>query len=287
MELGFIIQTILNGIVASCIDAVIAIGLALGFGVMQMANLAHGELFMLGAYVVYALYALGGVPFPLAVIAAFFIVGIVGIIVERTIFKPTREDVLAGFMATAGLMFVLQVIAGKIWGFGLMRYIETPYMTNVNIMGAEIGVQRLLIIPCAIVTCGGLRLFLQKARLGKALRACAQDYEAASIQGINIDKITILSMALAGGFAGVAGALLAPIHAVTPYMGHNVIIMAFIVVIVGGMESIDGAMIAAVILGFIHTIATTMFDAVIGTMVGVMVMVIVLVLKPEGIKGRA
>lgn len=287
MNTAILVQTIANAIVASGIYAAVAVGLALGFGVMQMANFAHGEFFMVGAYVVYVLYALGGLPFPVAVIAAFFIVGTLGVVTERAIFKPTRGNVLAGFMATAGLTLVLQVLVGQIWGVGLMRYIPTPFMETANIMGAKIGLQRILVIPGAFAMVAALWIFLRKARLGKALRACAQDPEAASLQGISIDKMTILAMAIAGGFAGVAGALMSPIHAVTPYMGHSVIITAFIVVIVGGMESIEGAMLAAVILGFIHTFATTFFDAVIGTMAGVGVMVIVLVIKPKGLMGRA
>jgi branched-chain amino acid transport system permease protein len=131
-----------------------------------------------------------------------------------------------------------------------------------------------------------LRYFLYNMKLGKALRACAQEPEAAALMGINIRTMTMLAMALAGASAGLAGALMAPIHAVTPYMGHGIVLIAFVVVIVGGTASIGGAVLAAVILGFIHTFVTTLTDSLVGTMVGVGFMAITLVIRPQGLLGR-
>ena len=286
MDWPTFIQSISNAVILGSIYAIVAVGLALAFGVMQMANFAHGEFFMAGAYVVYVLYALGGMPFPAAVISAFPIVAALGMVTERFVFRPTRGNVLAGFMATAGVAFILQVIVGQVWGVGLMRSVPTPYMGAASILGAQVSWQRLIILPSTLVMVGGLWFFLHNMKLGKALRACAQDVEAASLQGININKITALSMAISGGFAGVAGALMAPINAVTPYMGHSIIVTAFIVVIVGGMASIEGSILAAFILGFIHTFVTTLFDAVLATMAGVAFMAIILVVKPTGLLGR-
>jgi branched-chain amino acid transport system permease protein len=286
MDAATFVQSIANSIVQGSIYATVAVGLALAFGVMQMANFAHGEFFMLGAYVVYVLYALGDVPFPVAVIAAFPIVALFGVATERFIFRPTRENVLAGFMATAGLALILQVLVGQTWGVGLMRSIPTPYMGIVEIGSARLGWQRLLVIPAAVLMMGGLWLFLHKTKLGKGLRACAQDREAAALHGISNNRMAALAMAIAGGFAGVAGALMAPIHAVTPYMGHTIIVTAFVIVIIGGMASIEGAVLAAFLLGFIHTFATTIFDAVVATMIGVAFMALVLIVRPSGLLGR-
>ena len=158
-------------------------------------------------------------------------------------------------------------------------------------MGAEIGDanlgwQRLIVIPCAFAMLFALRYFLYRVKLGKALRACAQDPEIAALQGIKINRMTALAMAISGASAGLAGALMAPIHAVTPYMGHGVVLIAFVVVIVGGMASIEGAVIAAIILGFIHTFVTTLADNLIATMVGVVFMAFTLILRPQGLLGR-
>lgn len=287
MDAATLIQTIANSIVAGSIYAIVAVGLAMAFGVMKMANFAHGEFFMIGAYVVYVFYALLGWPFPAAVLIAAPIVGAMGVATERLIFLPTRGNVLAGFMATAGLAFVLQVLVGQTWGVGLMRSVPTPYMGAADIAGAAIGWQRLLVIPSAFIMLGLLWVFLYRVKAGKALRACAQDPETARLQGINLSRMTMLAMAISGASAGLAGALMAPIHPVTPYMGHGVILTAFIVVIMGGMESIAGAVLAAVLLGFIHTFVTTLSDAISAQMVGVAFMALVLILRPQGLLGRA
>jgi branched-chain amino acid transport system permease protein len=286
MDWGTFVQSLANGIVLGSIYAMVAVGLALAFGVMQMANFAHGEFFMLGAYVVYIFYALGGMPFPAAVIMAFPIVALFGIATERLIFRPTRGNVLAGFMATAGVAFILQVLVGQAWGVGLMRSVPTPYMGSANIGGAFVSWQRLIIVPATALMVGGLWLFLHRARAGKALRACAQDAEAAQLQGVSLNRMTALAMALSGGFAGVAGALMAPVAPVTPYMGHSYVITAFIVVIVGGMASIEGALLASFLLGFIHTFVTTYYDAVVASMAGVLFMALVLIVKPTGLLGN-
>lgn len=286
MGLETLIQSFANALVLGSIYAMVAVGLALAFGVMQMANFAHGELFMAGAYVVYVLYSLAGLPFFIAVIAAFPIVALIGVLFERAIFRPTRGNVLAGFMATAGASFIMQVLVGQQWGVGLMRSVSVPYKGSAEILGAAVSWQRLAIIPATMIMVGGLWFFLKKIKAGKALRACAQDTEAAVLQGISINKMTMLAMFLSGGFAGVGGALMAPIIPVTPYMGHVYAVTAFIVVIVGGMASIEGAVLAAFILGFIHTFASTLYDSVTATMVGVLFMAIVLIVKPTGLLGN-
>ena len=286
MEFETLIQSFANALVLGSIYAMVAVGLALAFGVMQMANFAHGELFMAGAYVVYVLYSLAGLPFVVAVIAAFPIVAMLGVLFERAIFRPTRGNVLAGFMATAGAGFIMQVLVGQQWGVGLMRSVPVPYKGSAEILGAAVSWQRLAIIPATLIMVGGLWLFLKKFKAGKALRACAQDTEAAVLQGISINKMTRLAMFLSGGFAGVGGALMAPIIPVTPYMGHVYAVTAFIVVIVGGMASIEGAVLAAFILGFIHTFVSTLYDSVTATMVGVLFMAVVLIVKPTGLLGN-
>lgn len=286
MDLATLVQTLANSIVAGSIYAIVAVGLAMAFGVMKMANFAHGEFFMAGAYVVYVFYALLGVPFPAAVLMAAPIVGMIGIATERLIFRPTRDNVLAGFMATAGLAFIMQVLVGQTWGVGLMRSVPTPYMGAADVFGAQVGWQRLIVIPSAFIMLSLLWFFLYRVKAGKALRACAQDPETARLQGIGINRMTMLAMAISGASAGLAGALMAPIHPVTPYMGHGVILTAFIVVIMGGMESIAGAVLAAVILGFIHTFVTTFSDAIVAQMVGVAFMAIILIVRPQGLLGR-
>ncbi len=286
MSSQLLLQTIANAIAASGMLALIAVGLTLAFGVMQMANLAHGHFFMIGAYTVYALYALGGWPFWLAVAAAVAVGAVIGLIVERGVFRPLQGDVVSGFIATAGLMFVFEVLVGEIWGWGLSRPIPSPYMRPFRFMGAAVSFQRVLVIPFAVVSIGGLMFFMRRFRLGRALRAVAQDPEAASLQGININRMTALALAIAGAYAGLAGGLMSTIYAVTPSLGGHIILPALIAVGVGGMGSIGGATLAAIIFGFVTTFVTTLVDGVTAVMVSVTVMALVLAIRPQGLMGR-
>jgi len=286
MDKQLLIQTIANSVAISGIYALIAVGLTLAFGVMQMANLAHGHFVMAGAYAVYALYALSGWPFWFAVFGAVILVAILGLGVERTIFRPLKGDVVAGFIATAGLMFIFEVFVGEAWGWGLSRPVPSPYKYAVKFMGSAVSFQRVLAIPFAIISIGSLGIFMRWFRLGRALRAVAQDPEAASLQGININKMTALAMAIAGALAGLAGGLVSIIYAVTPSLGHHIILPALIVVVVGGMGSIGGVTIAATIFGFIITFVTTLIDGVTAQMVSVTIMAIVLAIRPRGIMGH-
>jgi len=286
MTSQLLLQTTANAIAASSMYALIAVGLTLAFGVMQMANLAHGHFFMAGAYTVYALYARGGWPFWWAVAAAVVVGAVIGLIVERGVFRPLRGDVVSGFIATAGLMFVFEVLVGEIWGWGYMRPVPSPYMRPFRLLGISVALQRVIVIPFAIACIGGLMIFMRRFRLGRALRAVAQNPEAASLQGININRMTALALAIAGALAGIAGGIMSTIYAVTPALGGHIILPALIVVVVGGMGSVGGVTLASLIFGFVITFVTTLVDGVAALMVSVTVMAVVLAIKPQGLMGR-
>ncbi|MBN2322830.1 MAG: branched-chain amino acid ABC transporter permease [Spirochaetes bacterium] len=286
MNSQLLLQTIANAGAVSAMYAMIAVGLTLAFGVMQMANLAHGHFFMAGAYTVYALYALHDWPFWFAVAGAVGIGAVIGLAVERGIFRPLRGDVVGGFIATAGLMFVFEVFMGEVWGWGHMRQVPSPYMRAVKFFGASVSFQRVIVIPFAIACIGGLLVFMRWFRLGRALRAVAQDPEAASLQGININRMTALAMAIAGALAGISGGIMSTIYAVTPALGGHIILPALIVVVVGGMGSVGGVTLASILLGFIITFVTTLVDGVTAMMVSVAVMALVLAIRPQGLMGH-
>jgi branched-chain amino acid transport system permease protein len=183
-------------------------------------------------------------------------------------------------------MFVIEVFCGEVWGWGHMRTIPSPYMRPFKIMGASVAFQRVLVIPFAIVCIGGLMVFMRWFRLGRALRAVAQDPETAALQGVNINMMTALALAIAGALAGIAGGLMSTIYAVTPALGGHLILPALIVVIVGGMGSVGGVVLSAIILGFVTTFVTTLIDGVAALMVSVAVMALVLLIRPQGLMGH-
>ncbi len=283
MTMQLVIQTIINGIQLSSFYALLAIGLSLVFGVAGIANLAHGEFYMLGAYVVWLFYTLRGLNFIAAVLLAMLLVGCLGMVIERAIFKPLRGNVLGVAIISVGLLFILQVLVGQIWGLGYPKRVDNPIMGALNIYGITIGWQRVIIIFATLFLLGMLWLFLHRTRMGLAIRASAQDSEAATLQGISINKSATIAMGIGSALTGAAGALMAPAFAVHPYMGHMVLMIGLIVVIVGGAGNLRGTILAAVLFGFLYTTITTFFDAVIANIANVLFMVLLLAIKPEGL----
>lgn len=280
-------QTGLNALYAAAYLSLVAVGLVLIFGVMGVINFAHGELFMLGAYVVVALYTGLDMPFVLVAALALVFVGCVGLLMEFTMFRPLRSNPLGGLVASIGFLVVLQALVSM--GFGV-RMEHVPPVTQEVIVFSEkvrLPVQRLAVIAAAAAFLGALWLFLRRTRFGWALRASAQDPEAAALQGISIRKTSMMAMFIGGALAGVAGALTAPLISVNPNMGHSVIVAAFIVIIVGGVGSLEGAVVAAFAYAFVHTAVTTIWDGVIADIVGLLLMLGVLIVKPTGLFGTA
>jgi branched-chain amino acid transport system permease protein len=282
-----LLQTSVNAIYAASFMALIAVGLVLIFGVMGVINFAHGELYMLGAYVVVYLYADSRLPFLFAVAVGLIFVGLVGLVMERALFRPMRGNPLGGLIVSIGFLLVLQAAAAM--GFGVrMEHIPPPTQIILQVFGLEnviIPLQRLFVIAAAVVLLAALWLFLRRTKLGWALRACAQDPEAAALQGISINQTARIAMCIGAALAGVAGALTAPLVRTYPYMGHSIIVTAFIIIIVGGIGSLEGAVVAAVIYAFVHTFVTTFADGVIADIVGLALMLLVLIVRPTGLFG--
>jgi branched-chain amino acid transport system permease protein len=284
--LEVIFQTCINALVASGFFALTAVGLVLIFGVMGIVNFAHGELFMAGSYTVWYLYSKSGWPFFTAVLGGVVVVTAIGLLMERGLFRPMRDNPLGGLINSIGVLFILQVVAVKIGGLGLMKHVPPAFPGVLQIVeGVSVSKQRLVALIISAVLLFFIWLFLTRTKIGWALRATAQDREAAALQGISINKVSMIAMGVGAGLAGVAGALMAPLTRVEPYMGHAVIITAFIVTIVGGLGSLSGAILAAVLYAFFHTFVTTFYGGVIATILGLLIMLGVLIIKPTGLMG--
>ena len=280
-----LLQTLVNATYAASYMALIAVGLVMIFGVMGVINFAHGELYMAGAYTVVFLYAKQDFPFFVAVAVGLVFVGLLGLVMERGLFRPLRSNPLGGLIASIGFLLILQTLA--VLGFGVRMEHIPPSTQEKLILGDAIVLtyQRLYVIVAAIILLSGLWVFLRKSRFGWALRACAQDPEAARLQGISLNRTAQLAMFIGAALAGVAGALTAPLVSPTPLMGHSVIVKAFIIIIVGGIGHLEGAVVAAILYAFVHTFVTTLFDGVIANIVGLALMLTVLVVKPTGLFG--
>ncbi|MCY4542129.1 MAG: branched-chain amino acid ABC transporter permease [Rhodobacteraceae bacterium] len=278
-------QTGLNALYAAAYLSLVAVGLVLIFGVMGIINFAHGELFMIGAYVVVALYSDLQMPFVLVAAIGLVFVGCIGILMEFTMFRPLRDNPLGGLVASIGFLMVLQALVAL--GFGVRMEHVPPFTQEVIVLSdrVRLPVHRLIVIVSSATLLAALWLFLKRTKFGWALRASAQDPEAAALQGISLRTTSLIAMFIGGALAGIAGSLTAPLISVTPTMGHSVIVAAFIVIIVGGIGSLEGAVLAAIVYAFVHTGVTTYIDGVIADIVGLSLMLAVLIVRPTGIFG--
>lgn len=285
-----LMQILINFLSLSAFYALFAVGLALIFGVMKIVNFAHGEFFMLGGYGLWLLLAaLPGLPlwlvFLLALVVGPLVVAALGVLVERLIFEPTGKDVFNGFIASLGLSYVLQALV--VMGFGVVSK-SLPVMIpgQVQIAGATLTLQRLVVILGAVAMMAALWLFLYRTRSGRAVRAASQNRGAATLQGIELRRVGMLTMAIGAAMAAVSGVLMASVINVSPYMGLEAIWKAFIVVIVGGLGSIPGAIVAALLFGLIDSIATTLGQGQYIVIIDTVIMLAVLAFFPRGLMGR-
>lgn len=279
-------QSIVNGLIQGGFFALFAVGLVLIFGVMNVVNFAHGELVMMGAYTIWLLHAQNGLGYIPAVFIAIILVTFIGLLMERFLFRPTRDDPLAGLICSIGVLFILQVVATLVGGDGPSKQVPPPFHGTLELIEyLRIPYQRIFGLTVSIAALMTLWYFLTRTKLGWALRAVALDREAAALQGININRISMIAIGVGGALAGLAGALMAPLTNINPHMGHNVIITAFIVTIVGGVGSLSGAVLAAVLYALFHTFITVYLGGTIATICGLILMVVVLIIKPTGIMG--
>jgi len=288
MEITLLFQGGLNGIMLGLNYALIALGLSLIFGIMGIVNFAHGEMYMLGGYVSYFLIGRFGFDFFTTIIAAIIIIGLLGMLFEKSIFRPLTmrpKEALTSMIAAVGLAWVLQMLAVICFG-DLDRNVPSTFKGIINMGGVVITKERLVTIIIGIVLVLLLNLFLLRTRMGNAIRAVAQDKEAAALQGVQVSRISALSFGIGCALAGSAGALMAPIFSVSPFLGGEVILKAFLVVILGGMGSIPGAMLGGLVLGFIESFGSLFFTVPTVSAITFVLIIVILIIRPQGLLGH-
>jgi branched-chain amino acid transport system permease protein len=279
-------QIIVNGVGLSALYTILALGLTLVFGVMGIINFAHGELYMLGAYGMWIFYGKANLPFFVALALSMVAVGGLSLLIERGVFRPLRNDASASLVGATGVMFIIQVLTGQIWGLGYNKPVPRAFPKVIHIFNAALSQERLVIIIVTLVLAGGLWFFLERVKLGRGMRACSQDAEAAFLQGISLNKMSAIAMGIGGVLAAGAGALVSASMSVNPYMGGEVIFKCFVIVIVGGAGSVGGAILSAVFFGFMDSIITSLVDSTVANLLGLLFMFVILVVRPRGFLGR-
>lgn len=282
-----IIQHAINGLILGSTYALIAIGLTTIFGVLGVINLAHGEFYMLGSLLAFFLVSVG-VNYFIALFLSMFLVACFGIIVEKTIFRPVRQAPLATILLVSiGLSIFLQSTALLAVGPDLRR-IRSPFgSTMINVIGISISVHRVFIFVTALILIGLLYLLFRWTRIGKAIRATAQEREGAALAGIPVNFIYSVTFALGTGLAAGAGCLLGPIFFIDPYMGFMPAIKSFIVVILGGLGSMGGAILGGVVLGLAEVLGAAYISSEYKDAISFILLILILAVRPTGFMGAA
>jgi branched-chain amino acid transport system permease protein len=284
VSIDLLVQALLNGFGLAMVYVLVALGLTLIFSILEIINFAHGEFYMLGGYVTYYAYALFGLNYFATLGLAILTVGLAGVVAERLIFRDLRGKALNAFIVSLGLLWVMQ--AGAQLSFGVLdKPVPSAFSGIVRVLGLIISVERLVVTLCAVVLIVGLYLFLRLSRPGRAMRAVAQDADAAALQGVNIEAVSALGFGVGCALAGGAGGLLAPVFAVSPAMGALPVVKAFIIIIVGGMGSLPGAVLGGLLLGGVEGLGSLFMGSAAVNILGFLMVIVVLLVRPRGLLG--
>ena len=279
----FLIQ-LLNSVQYGLLLFMLAAGLTLIFGIMGVVNLAHGSFYMLGAYLAYSLSSLFG-SLTLAIIGGVLLAVLFGLLLERLLFRHFyQRDHLDQVLLTFGLIYVFEELRSMLWGDDV-HGVKVPELLAASIQLTDnqaYPVYRLFMSGVCIALALGLYLLISKTRLGMKIRAGAFNRDMAEALGVNIKRIHAVVFALGVGLAAVAGIIAAPVSSVYPNMGSQVLIMCFVVVVIGGIGSVRGALISALLVGLVDTFGKVLLPQVAGMLV-YMLMAGVLLWKPEGL----
>jgi branched-chain amino acid transport system permease protein len=285
------LDVFIAGLILDGIYALIAMGLSLQYGVARVFNIAHGEFIMLGALTTFTLYTTFHINPLLSVVISGPIIFAIGFLLHRTLFRylKAKSASAAAFegnsmLATFGLLFIIQNVALIIWTSQMHGY---AFLTKgINIFGAQFGTNRLVALGCAVATGVIFYLFLARTRLGKAIRAAAQDPETARLMGVNINLVLALCFGFGALMAGIAGLLISVyLPAVHATMGMQYTVIAIIIVVLGGLGSIPGSFIGGFILGIVGSIVTY-FQPGLALVAYYVIFMLLLIIRPKGILGK-
>jgi branched-chain amino acid transport system permease protein len=286
MTSALLIQSAVIGVSIGSIYILMALGLTLMFGMMHIINFAHGAVYMLGAFVIYYVFFQGGVPYFVAFVLSMILLGAFGYLVERTVYRPIKGGIEPTLVALLALTTFLQAAGYPVFG-QLDKHVPPVFQGTRSILGVMISVERLMIIPLAGVLVIALYLFINKTRLGAAMRAIEQDKEAAALQGVNVNMINGLAFGIGFALAAAAGALMAPIFKLDPMMGEQPLLKAFIIIILGGLGSVPGAILGGLMLGLVDSIVATALGAEPAFLLSFVFIILLLLWKPSGLFGHA
>jgi branched-chain amino acid transport system permease protein len=285
-----ILEVVISGLLLGGLYALIAMGLSLQYGVARVLNISHGEFIMLGGMTTWTLYTAFGVNPLLSLAVVGPVTFILGFIIHRTLFKRLFSSAESpgafegnSMLASFGLLFIIQAIASMYWGPEIRAY--SYLAVPINLAGAVFGANRLVTLGFAVIIGLAFYLFVARSRMGKAIRAAAQDPATAGLMGVNINTVLAICFGFGAAMAGIAGVLISMCYPVHVVMGFPYAIIAIIVIVVGGLGSIPGSFIGGFVLGIIGSIVTYI-DPGLALVAYYLIFTLLLLVRPTGIMGR-
>lgn len=280
----YILNAVINGIFFGGSLALLAYGLNLCFGVLNIIHFFYGQTVMVGLYIIFTLTVWLHIPLIVSCLVAVAVIAALHIVVHLAVVQPLlKAPLLNQFLALASIMIILENSAMGIWG---ATYRGVPISLPVLTIGElYIRTSNLIAFLGCLVVVGLLYLFLKKTYAGLAIRATAQDTEMASLMGMNPRRVYLITLALVGVLAGVVAAFFVPIYAVHPHWGGSFTLMAFVIVVLGGLGSLAGGLLAAFIIGVVMMVASFLTIPEGGPIAAYLIFLVVILLRPQGLLG--
>lgn len=279
-----LLQTVAEGLTLGAQYALVSLGFTLSFGILGVVNFAHGALYVVGGYVAYSVVHYAGLPFGAAVIVALLATGMIGYVFELLVIERRVDDHTATIIMTAGFSLLISGVILFVFG-AQPKAFEFPLKGTVALGSVVIPTARLVIIGMGVVGVVGLYLLLYRTELGRALRAMASDRGMAVAQGMRPRLLFPLSFAIATGLVGLTGAMVMPVFSVDPFQGDHILITAFLAVIVGGLGSLPGAVVAAVLIGLVEAFSNVYIGPSVAELILFVLILVILVVRPTGLMG--
>lgn len=282
------LQQVINGLALGSVYALLALGYTMVYGIIQLINFAHGEIYMIGAFA--GFYSASTLKLPLlpTLLVAMAVSALAGIIIEKIAYKPLRNSPRIALLITAiGISLFLQNAMRLLVGSNPKPFPDLINAGSINIGPIQIEIKTILMFAVSALLVILLQFIVYKTKIGKAMRASSQDMEAASLMGINVDNTISLTFAIGSALAGIAGVLVAISYpSITPYMGAMPGLKAFVAAVLGGIGSIPGALVGGIAIGLLETfskayISTNFSDAIVFA-----ILIIILLIKPSGLLGK-
>ncbi|MFD2639964.1 branched-chain amino acid ABC transporter permease [Piscibacillus salipiscarius] len=281
--MDILFQQLFNGLTIGSVYSLVALGLTLVYGILHIPNFAHGALYMMGGYITLTMMQSLGLHYWIAIFISVIVVGLLGVLMERLVFHHLRHaPPIHDKIAAIGMLLFLEAFAHSVWGADYLE-MATPHGQVVSVFGITFTFQRIIIIVAAVLVMVALYTFLKKTYMGMTVIAMSQNRDGANLVGINTSKVAMLTFFISGALAAIAASLSSPINLVFPGMGHLVILKAFVIIIIGGMGSIPGAIVGGYILGFTESLGATYISSDYKDLIAFLLLVVILTVKPNGL----